>query len=315
MPDYTIVLGLRRSGLHACINWLIPHFHGRVRLVNDPAFNLPPRLDDFTTRTLDYEVDAQRVMPLFTLSQLIRKTADFNYAVSRSWKRPWSGLSRRVLTRFWIDRLREVTVPLPAFCARDRTPVRHEIILFENLTPVACARDLRAWLEAYHTAHGRSEPIGRVRLILVLRSPWNGLASSLKNPQVSPPRVILPAAHHAAWLEFAREHAGTTQHLATTGCEVLPFIYDRWARSIDYRRTLAERLGVAFTDYGLEVVAEQGGGSSFDGVPTQLTGQALDVTARWRHFAQHPLMHALLADPEVRSLCEKIFGQPAPVAT
>jgi hypothetical protein len=35
MPRLISVIGLRRSGLHAVVNWLIGLHPGRVRLVND----------------------------------------------------------------------------------------------------------------------------------------------------------------------------------------------------------------------------------------------------------------------------------------
>lgn len=137
------------------------------------------------------------------------------------------------------------------------------------------------------------------RDILILRDPFNLFASRRKQGiGVSPRRAM------QIWKQHAREFLGERRVLPR---RPVPVSYNHWVRSRDYRRRLAETLGLRFTDARFDEVADTAGGSSFDGLRYRRRASQMKVFDRWRAFADEDDYRRLFDDEAVR-LAEAIFG-------
>jgi hypothetical protein len=113
----------------------------------------------------------------------------------------------------------------------------------------------------------------------------------------------------AGWAQYARrfrERAGGFVYVS----------FNAWFSSQDYRQGLAERLGLPFSDRGLDTVSAIGGGSSFDGLSFKGRAQSMNVLERWKEMMDDDLFNfLLLAGAENLDLNAEIFGNfPTPRA-
>jgi hypothetical protein len=127
----------------------------------------------------------------------------------------------------------------------------------------------------------RQKTIGeslRLFNILVLRDPFNMLASRLHKPGPVP-KLIDNSEILDRWEIYAEEYLGLTNFFQSK----LVVNYNLWFSSIDYRKQLSEQLGLSFTDAGLNVVPKSaGGGSSFDKNFYDGRGNQMKVLERWK---------------------------------
>ena len=150
--------------------------------------------------------------------------------------------------------------------------------------------------------------------ILILRDPFNLFASRLKAGLIkghythhgSKPISLLTL--NRLYKQHAREYLGEKNYLRN---KVL-INFNLWARSREYRKNIANDLGIPFTDEGFREVTKVAGGSSFDG--TKFSGMAhkMDVNSRWKKYAEDP-EYLELFDPELTELATRIFGNIEPV--
>ena len=124
---------------------------------------------------------------------------------------------------------------------------------------------------------GESEKIVE---ILVVRDTRNWLASVLvgakRDVDYVPPEVMAPklVAHRM----HASEYKGETNYIKNK----VIIVYDWWFQSVGYRKEIAERLELPFTDEGLNAVSAHGQGSSFDYRNYHGRAQEMDVLNRWK---------------------------------
>lgn len=142
----------------------------------------------------------------------------------------------------------------------------------------------------------------RRRDLLLLRDPFNLFASRRRAGYGTvSDRVAL-----AIWKQHARQFLGRTHRLRH---DPLAVSYNRWVSDQTYRRRLAEALGLAFTDAGIDTVAPCAGGSSFDGLAYDGRASEMKVFRRWEAERDNPSFLALF-DDEVLALSEQVFGPP-----
>jgi hypothetical protein len=321
------IIGLRRSGLHAVVNWLIGLHPGRVRFVNDPPLDRSPQPANFYG-CFDYDVSGDRIQlrPNLHLLRIQANQLNWSIAVRLPW--PLNGLVRRVMKKFWEPQIMRNSCVFPELDRTSHEPPDLHIILFENLSPREAAAKLPNWLAAYRTEAGLPA-VECEDIIIVLRSPWNCLASTLKHhvmgalsgsrkrsfwetltrakqdPAPTSWRRRSPDSIGELWTEYAQEFTGESQHFQPSRWQVRTLTYDHWMESPALRGTLAGELGCAPNDLGLAQISTYGGGSSFVGI-NQPPEKPADLTKRWQSYRNHPLMHTLLGSPEVRDLASAL---------
>ena len=138
--------------------------------------------------------------------------------------------------------------------------------------------------------------------ICVVRDPFNWLASSMQhgNYMVAnlKQRIMLWKKQVAQCLMPDCYPYG---HLVDVN-------YNRWVIDRTYREGLSAKLGLTFSDLGLDDVPDFGLGSSFDGTSCDGRGSKMDVLGRYKQF-QHDARYRLLVDDrELISLSERYFG-------
>jgi hypothetical protein len=164
--------------------------------------------------------------------------------------------------------------------------------------------------DAFEAAHDRwLGPSARRFDLLVLRDPWNHLASLLRWARGSVHPISLDSVTRAAerWKAYAREALGETRHLRHSPT---PVLFNRWVEDAGYREELAARLGVPFTDAGRDEVARWGPatwGDSFDGLAYDGRAREMPVLERFRWCAEDPFYRGLF-DAELVGLSQRLFG-------
>ncbi len=177
------------------------------------------------------------------------------------------------------------------FTAKDLLIQSHEDCFLGYLRKAADDSRHDAWV-------GRS----RQRVdVLLLRDPFNLFASRLR-------LGIDRHGHRTAariWNQHAREFLGLRRLLRPARVLVS---YNRWATEPDYRRAVAEALGLTFSDAGRQDVPAVAAGSSFDGRAFHRRAAQMQVTERWRWLLHCSVLPELF-DRETVNLADRIFGR------
>jgi len=146
-------------------------------------------------------------------------------------------------------------------------------------------------------------------VILILRDPYNWLASSIKHDRNSP-RLL--AAKKSILVKYLEQALGVKNYL--TG-PVVVISYNQWVTQADYRRSICRELGVPFSetaDRTLSSIQNFGGGSSFDGLHLDKDQLKSNVFQRWKQFASDPLYRELLDDDYLNELATRFFQVQKP---
>jgi hypothetical protein len=152
------------------------------------------------------------------------------------------------------------------------------------------------------------EWVGRSRRrvdLLILRDPRNLFASRLASGYGWLEDELVARV----WSQHAREFLGLRRNLRQ---ERLMVSYNDWVTSAEYRRGVAEALGLRFDDRATRKVPAAAGGSSFDGTAYDGRAEEMPVLRRWHSFLSDHRLHRLLT-PEVLELSERAFGPPVPL--
>jgi hypothetical protein len=141
---------------------------------------------------------------------------------------------------------------------------------------------------------------GRRIDLLILRDPRNLFASRLASGYgwLEDELVV------RIWCQHAREFLGLRRSLRQ---ERVMVSFNAWVQRREYRRRVAEVLGLEFDDSAAHRVPRVAGGSSFDGITYDWRAEEMPVLRRWHAFTGEPRFHRLLR-PEVLELSDRIFG-------
>jgi hypothetical protein len=140
--------------------------------------------------------------------------------------------------------------------------------------------------------------------VLILRDPFNLFASRLRSGRTEMSGSKLKSLLDV-WIEYAREYLGETNYLQN---EKVLVNFNKWFAERDYRKSLAEKLGLDFSDQAVNQVTSFGRGSSFDGTKFDGNPQKMDLLGRWRTLSENPEYLQLVRNEEVRLYSEMIFG-------
>ncbi|NOZ87056.1 MAG: glycosyltransferase [Deltaproteobacteria bacterium] len=152
------------------------------------------------------------------------------------------------------------------------------------------------------------------RLVLVVRDPYNQFASDIKGSRRSANnyeqlRKFYPVEEKVRlWKAYAKEALGSGVFDPN---KLIIVVYNRWFKERDYRRELALKVGLQFSDAGFNKISLHGGGSSFDGVNVRDTSK-MDVLNRWKYYAGYEFFRKLF-DPEMVRLAAELFDMENPM--
>ncbi|WP_078120181.1 hypothetical protein [Thiosocius teredinicola] len=245
-----MVHGMKRSGNHAIVNWLVAQ--GQFVFLNN-------------------------VIPIAPVLQGIRsipEPAPFNR---------------------WFFRQFGVKNVVSALRARWRLRERDLIVSLED-------HDLN--LEPFYAA-----PVP-VQEIVILRDPANLFASRIRKASRTdnPAYAREPGEFNNRAVKHWKQHAHAFLNDDAERSGVIGILYDAWCQSSAYRQGICERLGLTFTDAGLDNVPGDGGGSSFEGTAFDGRGQEMAVTRRAEMLEpqERDFLESILADEEMATLSERL---------
>jgi hypothetical protein len=144
--------------------------------------------------------------------------------------------------------------------------------------------------------------------VLIVRDPLNFFASRL---QMWGKLTGLKERHRVVelWKKYAREALGLTSVLEPARKVLIEF--GKWKDDVGYRRHVAAKLAVDFSDRGIDSMIEIGPGSSFDGFDYRTKASEMAVNERWKSFIGDEVYRSILADKELQDLSVRLFGQHA----
>lgn len=134
--------------------------------------------------------------------------------------------------------------------------------------------------------------------LLIVRDPFNLFASRWRAGL----SVISPATMVRIWKQHAREALGQRRYRHRPN---LWIYYNRWVTDRAYRQQIAARLGLPFSDAGIDRVPDTAGGSSFDGMRYDGAARQMKVLERWKVY-QHDPGYLRLFDDEVVDLAQQL---------
>lgn len=147
--------------------------------------------------------------------------------------------------------------------------------------------------------------------VLILRDPLNCFASYLNANWPWDKRFKESKEHRKSivtlWKSHAREFLCETNQLTN---KVL-INYNEWVSNENYRKGIAEELGLDFTDKGISETPRYGLGSSFNNrsESNNKTGEPSKYLVRWKRYEDDPRFLELFTDNELASLCATIFPE------
>ncbi|NET43928.1 hypothetical protein [Okeania sp. SIO2B3] len=143
--------------------------------------------------------------------------------------------------------------------------------------------------------------------LLIIRDPFNLFASRLKVSSKathflsvnSPKKTMIDL-----WIDYAKEYLGETNYLKHNKVCVN---YNQWFADVEYRRNIAEKLQIEFSDAGIDRVTSFGEGSSFEGKQFNNKATSMDVLNRCQKVADNP-QYKQFFNQEILKYSERIFG-------
>lgn len=263
------IIAMKRSGQHGVINWLAGQYRdaGYQPLVyNNKGINVLKRAVGYM---------AQWVYPVWNLRRRDDKDR----------------LTTSVIINNYEDELASTIIP--------------HIMAYASCPPFS-AYEHRIWIN--------------------LRDPYNCFASRFQNPEVR--AWVTDEQMRALWLDHATINSNRTfqdnyqglawlkqkefrMEIAGGVIEELPppvtyILFNKWFADETYRRSIAECLGLAFTDRGRDKIGRYG--SSFDGLKYEGKARQMNVLDRWRRWQDHPDYRDQLT-PEIVAHARRIFGK------
>lgn len=151
------------------------------------------------------------------------------------------------------------------------------------------------------------------KTLLILRDPFNLFASRIKtgillghySPGAKPISIY---NLKRIYKQHCKEFLGEKIHLENK----IPVNYNRWIENKEYRKSIAEKLNISFTDEGFKEVSKVAGGSSFDRTKYAGNAHKMDLGSRWENYVDDKQYWELF-DDELVDFTIKIFGEIPPV--
>lgn len=148
--------------------------------------------------------------------------------------------------------------------------------------------------------------------VIIVRDPYNLFASRLKQEtDINKDGISLKTDQQRdilinLWKQYAKEYLDETHILQNNK---VPISYNRWAHDKEYRKELADKLNLNFTDATINQVLSVGGGSSFDLTSKDNNAKQMKVLERWKFYQDDELFKNIFKDNEINELSNRIFGE------
>lgn len=264
------VFGIKRSGNHAFIGWLIRELAGRIVHLNDVTGGSP------------YE----------TCSEIKVKGLPASLCRPTLWNRTLAKRNAEIVRHYSA---RDPRVDREAI--RNYGPKDALILSYEDRLPGDQIVD------QFHAQHDAFVgPSTRACQVLILRDAHNLFASLLR---ASFPRTTTLGQDVESYKRNARLFMEVG---ANRGSGLVCVSFNEWFQSAAYRKQTAEALGFTTDGSPFQWVSRLGAGSSFDGVRLNGRAQNMRVLERWKQCENDPRYQAALSDPELLDLTKRIFG-------
>lgn len=157
------------------------------------------------------------------------------------------------------------------------------------------------------TKHGRKNFSREAYNIVVLRNPFNNLASIIQvdrmaNKKLWAVKKLIPSFREM-WMKYAYELIGVTSFFSPVKVN---FLFDEWFVNKEYRKGISSLLGLKFSDAALNRVTRQG--SSFDRRKFDGNAQEMNVLGRWSQIgAKKRKSFNHIIDKDVVSLWKEVL--------
>ena len=147
--------------------------------------------------------------------------------------------------------------------------------------------------------------LGKIKLhkdILIMRDAFNAVASRLMMNRANkrPDEDIFDYVDK--YKDYAREYLGETNYLQKKHT----INFNRWVCSTEYRKEIADSLGLVYTDKAKNAVSKIGGGSSWNKTDFNKRAYRMQLDSRWKKFIKDPFYHKIFKDEELIDLSSKI---------
>ena len=287
--------GLRRSGNHAVINWIAAQQSEPVHFRN----NCPAEDHPFMSGCTIGVRKGTEIEHIFVPRHKFKRDPNPEESIARYLRVPkkcliysYENYDIRRIPHSKIHSDRDIV---------GRSRRKYDIVIL---------RELHNWLASKLIVRGRhdltEERFARSRFNTSYFKEYAGWEEDGKD--IGGRDYCRMGEHIGMWKAYAREILGETQF-----CEnLIPVLFDRWFCDREYRRNLATKLEIEFTDRGKNVVAAVGGsGSSFDNLKYDGNAEAMKVLERWNTFKHNRLYQLILEhNPEAVELSRSLFGEP-----
>lgn len=144
---------------------------------------------------------------------------------------------------------------------------------------------------------GNLKKLGEITDLIVLRDPFNWVASSMSKKTFKQPVSI----DMGLWKQQALEFLGITNYIPNG----VPIKFNEWFSSHEYREEVAGKLGISNDETLINKLATR---SSFDGRDFKDNAQDMKVLDRWQQFKKNERFLSYVDRKDIRDLSRKIFG-------
>ncbi|HHP7232207.1 MAG TPA: hypothetical protein ACFCUY_15270 [Xenococcaceae cyanobacterium] len=284
------VFGIRRSGNHAIISWIIDNYPGKVVFINNinfqdtidfpiHPFNIGwkrPFVDHMVIKGLPYWRCKKNLGRKKKLISLIK----YIFAIPER----FTLMSRDKFID--LEYPRQVKKDLLMYSFEDISANDSRLILFDQNQPKYI---------------GNSQK--KIDLI-ILRDPWNLFASMLKTNMFE-----RNERDKIKYINLFKDYAKDfIENFNNDNSRVACANYNRWFSEPEYRIDLAKKLGFSTSEKPHERLSNRGGGSSFDGLKYKSNASSMKVLERWKVFQDDPFYQEIFTDSELVELAIQVFG-------
>jgi len=148
--------------------------------------------------------------------------------------------------------------------------------------------------------------LGKVKTeknIIIMRDAYNAIASRLVMNRLNE----RPDESIFNYVEEYKVYAKEFLNITRTIPNKWPMCFNRWVRSVTYRRKFCEKMRLHFNDTAKNRVSKIGGGSTWDKDKFDKYAEDMDLQNRWTNLKDDEFYKSIFEDKELVVLSNKIF--------